>query len=116
MIIFRETHYIDIRIHFGYSLEEKKAWLQAGKIDLFKRALSEGIFDNIGQSYKITFNKIPYDEQEKEYAIKWLIDYFLCKQFRNLDGAIKQANEEYEKLKPYNLEMIVEVDDEKYEK
>lgn len=113
MIIDRETHCIYIVVHFGYSLEEKKDWLQASKIDLFKRALSKGIFDNIGQSYKITFNKIRYDEQEKEYAIKWLIDYFLCKQFRNLDGAIKQANKEYEKLKPFNLEMVVEIDDEK---
>lgn len=112
MIIDRETHCILIVVHFGCSLEEKKAWLQASQDDLFRRALSKGIFDNIGQSYKITFNKIRYDEQEKENAIKWLIDYFLCRQLRNLDGAIKQANEEYEKLKPFNLEMIIEVDDE----
>lgn len=117
-MIIKKILHIDIRVHFGYSQDGhlqdvNNNFLRRAKRELFEGAIHEGIFDSNNSHYRIRFKEVPYSEPDMIYAKDWLIDHYMDESKRNLVYAVAQANREYKKLKPFNLEMIIEVNDDR---
>ena len=119
------THY---RLHTTSTLEYKlsdneddnkliiqnnyKTFLQRVKIGLLDEAVVYGLFD---KPVKVSFEKVPYSEEEKEKALY----YLECEAIHSKNIAPMYtrvwAKEKYEEYDPFNVLILIETEGEENE-